>query len=155
VVILDAERSNTIRWGRWEEEPSGSMAVFRFQVPQAESHWEVSGSLEFGMMGQTAYHGEIGIDPNSGTILRLVLEADFDLGSTMERADIMVEYGAVEIGGATYTCPVRSVSYFVGALHFPVRLDVATSSKGKVLQLDDVVFSDYHVFRSQMRILPD
>jgi len=154
VVILDAERSNTIRWSRWEEGPSGSMAVFRFQVPQTASHYEVSGSSELGMMGQIAYHGEFGIDPSSGKILRLVLEADFDLGSTMERSDIMVEYGAVAIGGTTYTCPVRSVSYSVGAIHFAVPFYVATSSKGKVLRLNDVVFDNYHVFRSEMRIVP-
>jgi hypothetical protein len=32
-----------------------------------------------------AYHGEIGIDPSSGTILRLTVEADPELGSAMER----------------------------------------------------------------------
>ena len=154
VVILDAARSNTMIWSRWEEGQRGTMAVFRFMVPQTESHYEVSGSSEFGTIDATAYHGEIGIDPSSGTILRLVLEADFDLGSTMERADIMVEYGAVEIGGAAYTCPVRSVSYSVGALHVLPTLGVPTSSKGKVVRLNDVVFDNYHVFRSEMRIVP-
>jgi len=154
VLVLDASHSNTIRWSRWEEGPNGSMAVFRFQVPHTESHYEASGSGEPGMNDPTAYHGEIGIDPTSGTILRLMLEADPDLGSTIERADIMVEYGAVAIGGKTYTCPVRSVSYSVGARYVSTSLGVPMSWKGKAARLNDVVFSDYHVFRTEMRIVP-
>jgi hypothetical protein len=130
------------------------MTVFRFQVPQTDSHYEVFGSLDFRMMNPTAYHREIGIDTNSGTILQLMLEADPDLGSTMEHAGITVEYGAVAIGGKTYTCPMRSVSYSVGALYVSTSLDVPTSRKGKAARLDDVVFDHYHVFRSEMRIVP-
>ena len=156
-VILDAAHSATTQWSRWEEGPRGPMAVFRFRVPQTESHYEISANGMFGAMamGPTAYHGEIGIDPTSGTILRLVLEADPDLGSSIERSDIMVEYGSVAIGDKPYTCPLRSVSYSVGALDVPVSLDVATSWKREAARLNDVVFSGYHVFRSEMRILPE
>ncbi|MGA8741381.1 MAG: hypothetical protein WB561_09380 [Terracidiphilus sp.] len=144
LVVQDAAYSNTTKWSRWEEGPSGPMAVFRFDVQQGESHYSISGAGEYGMVGPTAYHGEIGIDPGSGTILRLVLEADPAFGSLTERADVMVEYGSVAIGGETYTCPVRSVTYSVNR-----------GLKRKVARLIDVVFSDYHVFRSEMRILPD
>lgn len=154
VVFLDARQSNTTQWSRWEEGPSGPMAVFRFHVPETESHYTVSGSLQSDTMGPTAYHGEIGIDPSSGTILRLMLEADPELGSTIERAGVMVEYGSVEIGGKTYTCPLRSVSYSVGVVGIPAPLDIATSWKRKAARLNDVVFSDYHVFRSELRIVP-
>ena len=105
------------------------------------------------MAGPTAYHGEMGIGPASGSILRFMLEADPDLGSTIERAGIMVEYGAVAIGGKTYTCPVRSVSYSVGARYVPNFL-VPTSLKAKAARLNDVTFDSYHVFRSEMRIVP-
>jgi hypothetical protein len=154
MVILDAAHSNTIQWSRWEGGAHQPVPVFRFQVPQTESHYQVSGSEEIGMVTSTAYHGEIAIDPGSGTILRLVLEADLSLGSTMERADIMVEYGSVEIGGKTYTCPVRSVSYSVGTLDVPVSLDVATSWNQEAVRLNDAVFDNYHVFRSEVRIVP-
>lgn len=103
-------------------------------------------------MGRTAYHGEFGIDPNSGTILRLTLEADPDLGSSMQRADIMVEYRAVDIGGKTYICPVRSVSYSVGT-----SVNVPSFGIGltrEAARLNDVVFSNYHIFRTEMRIVP-
>jgi hypothetical protein len=152
VVILDAAHSHTTQWSRWEEGPNGTMAVFQFQVPRTASNYEVSDGV-FGMMDLTAYHGEIGIDPSSGTILRLTVEADPELGSAMERADIMVEYGPVEIGGKIYTCPVRSVSYSVGTVYVPVSFDLGTSSKRNSARLNDVVFSDYHVFRSEMRVV--
>ena len=150
-VIVDAAHSTT-EWSRWEQGPKGVMAVFHFQVPQAESHYQVSfTTFATGDLGAipTAYHGEFGIDPQSGTILRLVLEADPDSGSSRQRADIMVEYGAVTIGEKGYTCPVRSVSIAAGMS--PMKL----SSTLYVTRLDDVVFSDYHVFRSDFRILPD
>jgi hypothetical protein len=151
-VIVDAANSNTTRWSRWEEGPNGSMAVFKFMVPKAESHYQVSGGAGLGLIGPSAYHGEIGIDPGSGAILRLVLEADPDLGSSQERADVMVEYGSVAIGGETYTCPVRSVSYSVGGLIVAGELSADPSQEAS--RLNDVVFDDYHVFRSEMRIVP-
>jgi VWFA-related protein len=157
-VIVDAVRSS-MQWSRWEDGPNGPMAVFQLQVPQTKSHYQISSSAAMPLGGElamtpTAYHGEIGIDPGSGTILRLVLEADPDLGSSMVRADIMVEYGSVVIGEKTYTCPVRSVAISTGESpqSFTAR---GPAVEREVTRLDDVVFSDYHVFRAEMRILPN
>ena len=156
-VMIDAAKSNTTQWMRWEEGPTGPMAVLQFRVPQQKSHYEISGSGSQGVLAPTAYHGEMGIDPASGTILRLVLEADPALGSHLHRADIMVEYGAVAIGGKTYTCPLRSVSISVGrmfTLSDPEEVSEAVPDIREVTRLDDIVFSDYHVFRSEVRIIP-
>ena len=161
-VIVDAARSST-EWARWEERPSGPMAVMKFRVLKKQSHYQVSyptamnGDGELSGMAPTAYHGEIGIDPKSGAILRLVLEADPESGSAMHRADIMVEYGAVTIGGQAYTCPVRGVSISVGEQHRLVNEEGVASVPDlrEMTWLDDVVFRDYHVFRSEMRIVPD
>ncbi|HEY2469856.1 MAG TPA: VWA domain-containing protein [Terracidiphilus sp.] len=152
-VIIDTAHSNTLHWSRWEEGPNGTMAVFQFQVPQSQSHYSISGGEVLGVTGPSAYHGEIGIDPNSGTILRLVLEADPSLGSATQRADVMVEYGSVAIGGRVYTCPVRSVSYGVGS---SISLEAALGMgfDQEAARLNDVVFNDYHVFRTEMRIVP-
>lgn len=74
----------------------------------------------------------------------------------LERSDIMVEYGPVEMGGTTYICPVRSVSISrqptVKVIHewgevFKVYGPFETL-------LDDVIFDKYHLFRSESRILP-
>jgi hypothetical protein len=150
-ITLDAARSATTKWRRWENGTNGPMAVFGFEVPQTESHYKISGIGELGTLGPTAYHGEIGIDPASGTILRLALEADPALGSPTHRADVMVEYGSVEIGGKTYTCPARSVSYSAKTMVVLPGLEVG---KREAVRLNDVVFTDYHVFRAEMRIMP-
>jgi len=42
-------------------------------------------------------------------VLRVEVEADLNGFVPLDRADVMVAYGPVEIGGKTYICPVRSV----------------------------------------------
>jgi hypothetical protein len=150
VVILDNLRS-PMQWHGWEKGPNGAMAVFQFQVPQKDSHYAVS----FPMGGlpvakRTGYHGEIGIDPDTGTILRLVLQSDPVFGSQFSgHGNIMLEYGSVVIGGKAYTCPVRGVSMSTGSYWIGRHKTVA------FILLDDVVFTGYHVFRSEVRILPN
>lgn len=71
----------------------------------------------------------------------------------MQRADTMVEYGPVQIGGKNYICPLRSVSISRG----PSSLSFDRAGKQilgpPATMLNDVTFSDYHVFRSQARIV--
>ena len=157
-VIVDASHGE-MKWSHWEDGPTGPMAVFGYRVSMPQSHYEVSypAIVNTGIdmsNFKTAYHGQVGIDAVTGYIMRLALVADLVPGMPMQRADIMVEYGTVEIGGKTYTCPVRSVSISRGK-------SVAGSggpgleSLREVTRLNDVVFSDYHVFRSEMRIVPE
>ncbi len=149
-VIIDSLRS-PLQWHGWEWGPNGAMAVFQFHVPQKDSHYSVSfpmGGLQSGR--RTGYQGEIGIDPDTGTILRLVMQSDPVLGSHfIGHGNIMLEYGSVVIGGKAYTCPVRGVSMSTGSYRVRRHETVA------FILLDDVVFTGYHVFRSDMRILPD
>jgi hypothetical protein len=64
------------------------------------------------LVDATGYQGEVAIDPATGTIPRLTVQADLAFDSTIFRGDIMVEYGPVEIDGKTYTCPIRRVCRF-------------------------------------------
>jgi hypothetical protein len=107
-----------------------------------------------GFIPEAAQPGFAATDPASGTILRLVLEAEPESGLSMERADIMVEYGSVSIGAKVYTCPLRSVSISTGRSP-QLEMAMGLARLREVTRLDDVVFSGYHVFRSEMRILPD
>ena len=61
----------------------------------------------------------------------------------------MVEYGALPIGGTLYICPVKSVTL--------AKLSTGDPSDAATLfqtQLNDVAFTDYHLFRAESRILP-
>jgi hypothetical protein len=149
-VIMDNLR-NPIEWRGWENGPNGAIAVFQFQVPQKNSHYAVSlPAAGLGVARRTGYRGEIAIDPDSGTILRLALQSDPVFGfHAIDHGDIMLEYGSVAIGGRTYTCPVRGVSMSRGSYW------EARNKTGAFILLGDVVFTDYHVFRSESRILPN
>ena len=113
-VFVDAVHSGGFTWSRWERGSAGTVGVFHYRVPKERSHYSVGThgvSSDEGDAAQvTGYHGEVAIDPATGTILRLTVQAEQPLGSSILRGDIMVEYGPVEIGGKTYTCPLRSVS---------------------------------------------
>lgn len=156
-VVVDAAQSS-MRWARWEKGPKEPLAVFEIRVPKEKSHYSVSfpkalpTSGEMAVQSGIAYHGEIGIDPTSGSILRLVLEADPEPVGAIERGDIMVEYGAVDIGGKDYMCPVRSVSLSRG--RSGARSVFPLESQTEITRLNDVVFSGYHIFRSDFRIVP-
>jgi hypothetical protein len=152
-VIVDAAHGQ-ITWGYWERGSGGTLAVFRYRIPQAQSHYSVGFRDPFGgkpgSEPATGYHGELAIDPASGTVIRLTVQAEEPLNSPILQGDIMVEYGLVEIGGKIYTCPVRSVSIMVTRLMGPL----GESAAPELTQLNDMAFDNYHQFRSESRILP-
>jgi VWFA-related protein len=165
-VLLDAAQSK-LGWSRWEQGPSGTRAVFSYAVPKEKSRYEVSYCCVAAQAATNAanvhpfrrivgYHGEMTLDPATGTILRLIVEADMKPTDPVVKAAIMVEYGPVEIGGKTYFCPVKSVS---SALAQTVQLDpdykfaLANQLQPLKNSLSDVAFEDYHVFRAEARVL--
>jgi hypothetical protein len=103
------------------------------------------------------------VHPESGVITRLVLEADMDPGRPVSIANAFVEYGPVEISGKTYVCPARSATMLVAQLI--VEHGKATKSgetyyhqteeRLNVTSVNDSSFEQYHVFGSEMRIVPE
>ena len=157
VVFVDAAHSGGFTWSRWERGSAGTVAVFRYRVPKEQSHYSVGThglSSDEGDVAQVSgYHGEMAIDPATGTILRVTVQAEQPFGSPIRQSDIMVEYGPVAIGGKTYTCPVRSVSMGdVGSMGVPGLFGEPTSAPDSP-RLNDVTFDNYHQFRSESRIL--
>jgi hypothetical protein len=160
VVFFDAiDAHSRLKWARWEQGASGPLAVFRYRIPEDASHNDVSyccipdGNQLIPFKKRPGYHGEIAIDPTSGAIQRLTLEADLDLILPLVRSDIMVEYGTVLLGGLPYTCPLRSVSISRGRSIQMFRLFKTFGPY--VTLLNDVTFEQYHLFRSESRVLTD
>lgn len=156
-VFVDAAHDG-FTWSRWERGSAGTLAVFHYRVPKDRSHYSAGfyglSSVEEDATHVTGYHGELAIDPATGTILRVTVQAEQPLGAPILQADIMVEYGPVEIGGKTYTCPLRSVSISMGAA--PKMRFVgpfAESAPPPTTLVNDMVFDNYHQFRSESRIL--
>lgn len=160
MVILDGVGvPGAIHWDRWEQGATGPEAVFRYAIPADKSHFEVShccfadGTKDF--QEDSGYHGEIAIDPSTGAILRLTLESELRPDAMLARSATLVEYGSQDIAGKTYICPMRSVSISRGRRTIMIRKwgeDVGVPGPYETV-LNDVSFGDYHIFRSDSRIL--
>ncbi len=145
-------------WSHWEDGPDAPLAVFRYSVAKEKSHYAVenpdgSGSAE------VAYDGEIAIDPADGSIRRLTAVAQLGGNVHISKADVMVKYGPVQIGGSNYICPIKSVSFAVmhaanAAPNLQSRYSSSTYIPGPALtEINDAQFTEYHRFRSEVRIL--
>ena len=130
VAQVDSAQGN-LTWSHWEQGAAAPEAVYRYAVIAGKSHYNVDGQFR-------GYHGEITVDPSNGTILRLVLKADPKPSLPLLRADFVIEYGPVELGGKTYICPVKGV---------------ALSASPKLWWLNDIAFEQYHLYRSSAQIL--
>ena len=156
-LITDAFRGK-VSWSRWETRDSKPVAIFRYFVSQKDSHFAVFERVQ----GQArpvypAYHGEIAIDPDQGTILRLTMQGEWKPGDQNVRSDVSVEFAPVEIGGKSYYCPSRSI--VVSVLHPILPSTAMSNGPGRIdeetthTKLNDVQFSNYHRFRAEIRVL--
>lgn len=156
-VVLNDVLAGDPAWSRWEQGPGGPMAVFRYDVPEGKSHYAVQVPGEESLLkSNSPYHGEIAVDPASGAVLRLTLIADRKPETPVAKAQILVEYGPIEIGGKAYICPLRSVvlslARSVDLMHDVYKFSQAVNLPYQ-LELNDVEFRQYHLFHSEMRIL--
>jgi VWFA-related protein len=150
-------------WSRWEQDASGRRAVFAYKVPMARSLYHISacclpdGDGKLSLNAVAGYHGEITIDPASGAILSLSVEADLKGYLPILRSDVMVAYGPVEIGGKTYICPLRSVSLMTMRTVMTDRAwgDGFLTYGPYQTAMDDFAFDQYHMFRSTSRVLTE
>ena len=160
--LLDAAQGHLV-WSRWEQGATGSEAVFRFAVPADKSHYEVTYCCIIKTDGVrvyyrqfSAYEGEITIDPSNGTILRVSLKAT-GLKSTdpIVKADIMVTYGPVELGGRTYICPLKGIAVSLASEVQPLLGGRQEDFPPLQTSLNDVVFEQYHLYRADSHVLPE
>jgi len=165
-VLIDLPQGK-LAWSHWEQGDARPLAVFGFSVPKPASHYAV----RFCCVGMrpleqfSGYHGEMTINPVDGTVLRLTIMADLARDDPMTRADLMVEYRPVELGGKTYFCPAKSIAVSLamdqatsrGAMSLgTARVDyraLAIAEAPKQLMLNEVVFDHYHLFQSDARLL--
>ncbi|MFZ0744240.1 MAG: hypothetical protein WAM85_07525 [Terracidiphilus sp.] len=151
-----------LEWSRWEQGENGRLAVFRYRVPQETSLF----SAEFCCLAidfdevpfrkPAPFHGEIAVDPSTGAILRLTIQANLQWRLPLERSDVMVEYRSVVKGSRTFICPSRSVSIS------RQRRTMAIEEWGEVFKvyapfetlLSEMRFEKYRIFGATSRILP-
>ena len=152
VVMGDAMRGQ-VKWAHWEQGASEPVAVFSYSVAADQSSYLV-GIPAGPKIDQIypGYHGEMAIDPATGEILRMSMAADLPPPFEMMQTAILVEYGAVMIGDRTYICPTHGVAYS----KVPVAGAAAEPQGSKVTvqtQLNDVAFTQYHLFSAEAHIV--
>jgi len=166
VLTVAATSPSALSWKRWERGKYGDLAVFSYRVTNANNVPELSYCCLPEGDGTTLYRnkadnfGEFALNPDTGAIMRLVINADLDEERNPDvpliRSQVMVEYGPEELGGKTYICPQRSVEISRG------RSERELYEWGMVFSLysyfetmiNDVTFGGYHKFGSEARILP-
>ncbi|MGA3044995.1 MAG: hypothetical protein ABSD67_00105 [Terracidiphilus sp.] len=170
-VVMTDILKNKVGWSHWERDDYGPLAVFRFVVTEQKSNYSVTYCcfLEYGIMSDfkavPPYHGEIAIDSASGAVRRLVVKTDLKPELLVSKANVLVEYSPVEIGGKVYICPAKSVSIVTAidqlltedgdqVMNNEQSYHNGTIETQKVTAINDVLFGNYHAYRGDMRILP-
>ncbi|MGA2217460.1 MAG: VWA domain-containing protein [Terracidiphilus sp.] len=166
VLMAAAASPGSLNWKRWERGKYGDLAVFSYRIASRNSKHEVTFCCLPEGDGTTVYQnktdadGEFALNPDTGAIMRIVIDADLDEERDPDvpliRSQQMVEYGPVELAGNTYTCPLRSVAISRG------RSERVLNEWGMVFSLygyfetmiNDVAFGGYHKFGGEARILP-
>ena len=67
---------------------------------------EVQGRQSFKAI--VPFHGAFYIDPESGIIVRLEMQANFAPTDFVHQEDTRIDYGSITLGAATYVVPTRS-----------------------------------------------
>jgi VWFA-related protein len=165
VLTAAASTPSTLTWKRWERGKLGDLAVFSYRAVSTNFAPEIMYCCLPEGDGTTPYrnkadtYGELALDPDTGAIMRIVINADLDEerdpAVPLMRSQVMVEYGPVELGGKTYICPQRSVEISRG------RSERELYEWGMVFivygyfetMINDVTFGGYHKFGSEARIL--
>ena len=175
-MILSDTASYKPSWSHWEDTGLGRAAVFHYEVPRSVSHFEVIGYVPQAGAGgrgggrrpgqaaagranvglqdmqkidiKSGYHGSLWIDPETGTILRITMDAEMTRGAPFRRSAILVQYGRVKIGDLNFMVPVRSV-----ALSNTVNEEGALRGDGPTEWLNETLFTGYRRFATTTKII--
>jgi len=158
-VVLADTSDETLRWSRWQRSESAStVAVFRYRIPRASSHYTVDfccyrraedDPTEHSFKDKPPYRGEMYINPMNGEIDRITLDADLAESAPVTKSSMAVQYGRILIAGKPYLCPVWSVA--LTELHNTAIEKI--DGIGIERHLNKTEFTRYHKFGSTARIL--
>lgn len=98
------------------------------------------------------YHGSLFVNPSTGAILRVTLEAELKESDPITRAASVVEYGPVKIGDRSYICPLRSVAL---SMEPPTYNADGEPRNPATLLVNETSFTQYHRLGATMRLLAD
>jgi len=158
-TVLSDSFKGSVVWSRWQmSETGGLVAVFSYRVPKSASHYLIDACCfqksrgdpqSFPFRDKPGYHGELFLDPASGDIDRVTLQAELTEDDPVMASGIAVQYGRVAIAGKDYLCAIRGIA--ISKVH---NLEMELIDKvGPEEHLNQVSFTDYHKFGSASHIL--
>jgi hypothetical protein len=152
IVLGDACRSK-ITWDHWEQNSNGRVAIFRYEVPSDKSRFAVQFTTDNQTPEYPAYHGEIAIEPASGSVYRTTIVANASGNGFVSESSVMVEFGPAQIAGISYICPLRGVTIarYFDPFEYNRQDHPPTPYRTSI---NDISFTEFHVFRSESRVLP-
>lgn len=166
IVVGDALKGQ-ITWARWERGNGERVAVFHFEVPEQKSNYRLqfccvvegydsNGIPDMEKFDERAgYHGEIAFNPEDGSVLRLTAIAEMPAGGLVPHAGFGIEYGPVDIGGRSYICPLHGVAMLQAHTTHQQAVISRSAYRGEAKTfLNDIAFSKYRRFGSEVRIVP-
>jgi len=150
-VFLDDGAARAV-WSHWETIDGKRLPAFNYAIDPADSDFILNSCCVQGQGGwprdNVAYRGSLLIEPTSGVIFRITLQAmDNSPGATAHRSDAVIEYRAVNIGGESWMCPYRTITLS----------DSTVGPHGRtapVRTLDTVEFTNYHTAGSAPSAVP-
>jgi hypothetical protein len=154
VVLMDLEHG-TVVFDHWEQSMMGPVADYHYSVPRESSHYEVDDACQdhVSFHDTPGYHGDIALDPKTGAIMRMTLEAESRSNDPVSHVASVVEYGPVVLGSRRSICPLRSLTFMVE--------EANSCSHGNhklqkpVAMINQTIFSNYHRFGSSATMIFD
>ncbi|MFZ1084375.1 MAG: hypothetical protein WAN35_05380 [Terracidiphilus sp.] len=148
--LRQANDGGNIHWLRWETINGARTAVFSFTIDKRKAFYgidyccfptlrEVSGYDWKPFKKTVGLHGEFFIDPDNGTMLRIVMQAEFNPTDFVEREDTRIDYGMVTIGDSTYLLPMGSYTH--------TEMDISGESKKAYINRRTFLVASYAKYR--------
>lgn len=165
-VILRDMVHGKLAWSHWETTAAGAMAVFQYDVPEAQSHYVVdyccvrkyedsytpeSSGVPNSYHGTPGYHGTLSIDPATGAIMRMTVEASLKHSDPITEGGVAIDYGQVTIeGDKSCICPVHSVAISVARKQIE-----GLYAPRAVRRINEVEFTNYHrIGAAEEKLMP-
>jgi hypothetical protein len=122
-----------LTWDHWQTSGGKTAAVFTYSVDAAHSGYRICCPAMI-----TAHRGFVYADPQTGQVLRLIIDADLPERAPVVAAAYLLDYGEVEIAGKRHLLP-RTASTYVHA--------------NDIEERDEIHYSDYRKFDANATIV--
>jgi hypothetical protein len=133
LVLQQAVEGGHLSWERWQLIDGRPVGVFFFAVDKTTSRYQVNyccflrqnsvrGTDAFTYLDSSyepfkqtvPFHGAFFIDPETGAVVRLIMQAELSPSAPVHREDTRIDYGSVKVKDTSVAVPVKT--YKLGAV---------------------------------------